>query len=121
MLGPKFLSFGLTKSQRDIEQRVQAYRKWGVQFIKKRMTQINTDLEASKENKTPSDIIEAIIIARRNATNTDEEMIEKQEEIFEEFNAFFIAGTDTTSGFTQMMIYEIARHPEVEAKVREEI
>ena len=48
-------------------------------------------------------------------------MIEKEEEIFEEFNAFFVAGTDTTSNFTQMMIYEIARHPEIEAKVREEI
>lgn len=31
-----------------------------------------------------------------------------EEEIFEEFNAFFVAGTDTTSNFTQTMIYAIA-------------
>ena len=48
-------------------------------------------------------------------------MISSEEEIFEEFSVFFIAGTDTTSNFTQMMIYSIATHPEIERKVREEI
>lgn len=32
-----------------------------------------------------------------------------------------MAGTDTTATFTQLMIYSIATHPEVERKVREEI
>ena len=30
LLGPKFLKLGLTKSQRDIENRVQQYKKWGL-------------------------------------------------------------------------------------------
>lgn len=32
-----------------------------------------------------------------------------------------MAGTDTTSIFTSMMIYQIAKHPHIELKVREEI
>lgn len=34
---------------------------------------------------------------------------------------FFLAGTDTTSTFTQNMIYQTAKNPEIEKKVREEI
>jgi len=41
--------------------------------------------------------------------------------LFEEFSSFFFAGTDTTSTFAQMMIYHIARNPEIEQKVRSEI
>lgn len=33
-----------------------------------------------------------------------------EQEIFDEFMSFFIAGTDTTSNYTQMVIYELARH-----------
>lgn len=32
-----------------------------------------------------------------------------------------MAGTDTTSNFTQSMIYAIANNPEIEKKLREEI
>ena len=38
-----------------------------------------------------------------------------------EFSTFFLGGTDTTSHYLEMMIYLIAQHPEVEAKVREEV
>lgn len=34
---------------------------------------------------------------------------------------FFLAGTDTTSTFTQNMIYQVAKNPDIERKVREEI
>ena len=57
---------------------------------------------------------------KRNSQDGDETM-SSEEEIFEEFNAFFIGGTDTTSNFTQTMIYAIAIHPEIESKVREQI
>ena len=36
-------------------------------------------------------------------------------------SGFLFAGTDTTSHFLQIAVYEIARNPEVEQKVREEI
>ena len=38
-----------------------------------------------------------------------------------DFNTFFLAGVDTTTYYTTMMIYLIVQHPEVERKVREEI
>lgn len=37
LLGVKFMSLGITKQQKDIEDRVKAYRKWGVEFIRKRI------------------------------------------------------------------------------------
>ena len=57
-------------------------------------------------------------MAKRNSQDGDETM-SSEEEIFEEFNTFFIGGTDTASIFTQTMIYAIATHPEIERKVRE--
>ena len=43
------------------------------------------------------------------------------ESIFAEFTTFFLAGTDTTSHYLEMMIYLIAQNPQVEKKVREEV
>ena len=40
---------------------------------------------------------------------------------FKNLSHFFFAGTDTTSSFTEMMIYLISKHKEVEIKVRKEI
>ena len=44
-----------------------------------------------------------------------------EESIFAEFNIFFTAGVDTTASYLAMIIYLLARHPEAESKVREEI
>ena len=44
-----------------------------------------------------------------------------EKSIFDEFRTFFFAGVDTTSTYLATTIFEIARNPEVEEKVRAEI
>lgn len=39
--------------------------------------------------------------------------------MFNEFTVFFFAATDTTSHFTQMMIYLITKNPLIEQKLRD--
>ena len=49
----------------------------------------------------------------------NDELSYDDESIFAEFNTFFTAGVDTTSTYLAMMVYLIAQHPDVEAKVRQ--
>jgi len=39
----------------------------------------------------------------------------------DEFKTFFMAGTDTTANNTTILIYQLAKYPEVQEKVRKEI
>lgn len=41
LLGVKFMSLGITKQQKDIEDRLKAYRNWGLELIRKRINEIN--------------------------------------------------------------------------------
>lgn len=39
-------------------------------------------------------------------------------DLIDEFATFFVAGTETTSSMATVLIYLLAKHPEVQAKVR---
>jgi cytochrome P450 len=41
--------------------------------------------------------------------------------LIEEFCTFFTAGTDTTSHFTEMMVYYISQNSQIEEKLRKQI
>ena len=43
------------------------------------------------------------------------------EEIVHQFFTFYFAGTDTTGNLTGMMIYSLAKHPEIQKRLEEEI
>lgn len=45
ILGPAYLNLGLTKNHRDVNSRIQIVREWGINFIRKRMNQIKSDIE----------------------------------------------------------------------------
>ena len=53
--------------------------------------------------------------------NSDQDTISAPEEIVDDFTSFFIAGIQTTSTYTQMIIYYLAIYPHIEAKVRSQI
>lgn len=66
------------------------------------------------KNKTPSNIIEALVIDQilgEESESQEKEKYYSEEEIFEEFCTFFVAGTDTTSHYLLMTIYMIAKNP----------
>jgi cytochrome P450 len=68
-----------------------------------------------KENNDidSTDIVSALIKAKFNAKADSEENMVSEQEIFEEFSTFMAAGTDTTSIFVAMIIYSIAKNPEI--------
>ena len=52
---------------------------------------------------------------------SDDDPLVSEDEIFSHFMTFFIGGTDTTSNYTNMMIIYMAKYPEIQQKVREEV
>ena len=44
-----------------------------------------------------------------------------EKELIDEFKTFFMAGTDTTANNTTILIYQLAKHPDVLRRVKEEI
>ena len=70
--------------------------------------------------ENPKNLIEAIV---KNSLQErkEGELAYTDEDIFDEFSTFLIAGVDKTSNYLVMMIYLIVQHPEVEEKVRAEI
>mgnify|MGYP001393570260 FL=1 len=56
ILGRRFLNLNITKEQRDINKRLTTYKKWALEFVRKRVDKINADLQI-KDKKAYSDII----------------------------------------------------------------
>ena len=84
------------------------------------MQEVKKQSEAGVKKQKPDDIIEALIFAQ-NSESLEKEELFCENEIFEEFMVFFMAGTETTSTFTQNMIYGLAKDPEIDRLIRQEI
>ena len=58
-------------------------------------------------------MISIYVKLRYDRVNIAEELDHfSNQEIFEEFKMFFLAGTDTTAHFTQMMVYYLIKNPQ---------
>ncbi|GJJ12932.1 hypothetical protein Clacol_007179 [Clathrus columnatus] len=80
---------------------------------------ISREKEAVRLGKPHSkDLLSALI--RANLRQNSRESL-TDEEVLSQMNAFTIAGHDTTSSMLQWVFYELSLHPEVQAKIREEI
>lgn len=66
ILGPAFLNLGLTKNHRDVNRRIQIVREWGINFIRKRINEIKSDMEKGIKKDKADDIVEAIMMAQHS-------------------------------------------------------
>ena len=118
LFGTKILDIGLKESFRDVNRRLRLFKQWASGVVAKRIQEAKEKLGEKKGS--PEDLIEAFVMSGHFSSTSDDDGY-NEDEIFEEFCTFFIAGTDTTSHFLLMMVYYIAMDPAVEAKLREEI
>ena len=57
LLGPKFTQLGITHTQREISKNIKILKQWALCFIRKRIKEINAQLQEKKNSKNPEDII----------------------------------------------------------------
>ncbi|KAK0227670.1 cytochrome P450 [Armillaria fumosa] len=76
------------------------------------------DEVANDANPYEKDIVN--VLAMSHLTNDTKKMM-TDVEIDSQLATFIVAGHDTTAGAIGWLLYELSRHPEVQAKVREEI
>ena len=117
-LGAKVVKLGLRKNHRKLKKEIKIFREWGLNFVKRRIKTIEDNLEEVKKKKS-KDMIEIFIVNNNLSKGSSEGYDESQ--ILEEFMLFFLAGTETTSNFVQVMVDYIAKNPKIETKLREEI
>ena len=112
ILGIEIMKLGLKKQHRDINRRLKIYRAWGRKVVSERVEEIKSNIEEEKIKENSNDLIEAIV---RNSLKEKKEgeLVYTEQDIFDEFSTFFMAGVDTTSNYLVMMIYLLAQHTEV--------
>ena len=120
IFGAKFLDFNLREKDRRLNNSKKIFRSWGSKIVKDRVQEIQAKLEKGELNQSPKDIIEA---TTKNSLKEkkEDEMTYTNDDLLYQFITFFGAGVDTTSKYLNSMIYILAKHPEIEKKVREEI
>ncbi|KAK0227596.1 cytochrome P450 [Armillaria fumosa] len=76
------------------------------------------DVVASDINTTEKDIVNVLALSYLRE-NPSKRMSE--EEIYSQLSTFTLAGHDTTATTTAWLLYELSRHPHIQAQMREEI
>ncbi|GAB0097248.1 Cytochrome P450 [Sergentomyia squamirostris] len=114
--------FKLSKSGAQERKAVKILHKWTDRVIQTRKKYL-------AEKKTPQIISEDDDIGQKNKMALLDILLQSQadnnslsdEDIREEVNTFMFAGHDTTTTAISFLLYNIARHPEVQEKIVEEI
>ena len=60
-LGPQIVKLGLKKNHRTFNKEIRVFRQWGLDFVRKRIKHIESNLEAVKK-KESKDMIEAFVL-----------------------------------------------------------
>ncbi|XP_071508650.1 cholesterol 24-hydroxylase-like [Diadema antillarum] len=111
-----WMKYGLTKKHRQLHREVkeacELLRRTGRDCILARL-----EAKARGEH-LPTDMLTSILDASQNLTG-DKEF--GMEQILDEFVTFFIAGQETTSNLMSFTLEMLGKHPDVLAKVEEEL
>lgn len=106
----RIVDYGLRKTDRELKRKIKLYKAWGKKITEKRVEEIEAKIEKG-EIKKPSDLLEALVFNRHK--DGKESSVYNEKALFDEFNIFFLAGTDTTSNYITTIIYLISLHPRV--------
>ncbi|XP_071803202.1 cytochrome P450 4F4-like isoform X2 [Asterias amurensis] len=86
------------------------------QLINARKDELDQKMKSGDPLNKPRDFLDTVLMAR----DEDGTGLTVQE-ISDEVNTFLFGGHDTTASTLTWVLYELARHPEHQAKVREEV
>ena len=119
--GDWFYDMEFRKIDKSINRREKALKQWGMKVIKDKITKIEAELKEKNNKIEANDLVKAVLLYKKQHNLPDSDPLVSEAEIFTHFIGFFLGGTDTTSNYTNMMICYLAKYPEVEKKVREEV
>ena len=124
LLGKNFHKWKLRKIDRDIAKGIEQFDNYAKNIIEELIKKIKNTGTFS-ESKDISGVIELLIksdkLTKEEGKDFDENDHYSEKELIDEFKTFFMAGTDTTANNTTILIYQLAKHPDVMRKVKEEI
>jgi cytochrome P450 len=117
LFGVKFLNLGLREMDRDINNRIKIYKSWAKEKVNEQVRRAQAKFSADKNQLLePTNLIDAIM---RSIICSNGESVYTEDDIFEEFSTFFVAGVDTSAHFLMMMIYYVSLDKEIERKLRQ--
>ena len=114
-MGKQAWNLGLTAKIRESKECVALMRNKADEILKERSKVI---MNSPKKDKI-TDIIQAITYEKMDKSSDFSSYSDK--DLVDDFIAFLLGGTDTTTLFFTMMVYYIGKHPEVHKKLREQI
>ena len=124
LLGKNFHKWKLRKIDRDIAKGIEQFDNYAKNIIEELIKKIKNTGTFS-ESKDISGVIELLIKSDKLTKEEGKDFAENdhysEKELIDEFKTFFMAGTDTTANNTTILIYQLAKHPDVMRKVKEEI
>ncbi|PBK92259.1 cytochrome P450 [Armillaria gallica] len=86
--------------------------------ISRGIFQKQVDVVANDMNTTERDIVNVLALSY---LMEDPSKRMSEEEIYSQLSTFTVAGHDTTATTTAWLLYELSRHPHIQAQIREEI
>lgn len=119
LLGDHAYKYPLTKQLKKNKEDSEIYNKICQEVLAERKKSILATIKDKKKEEC-SDILEALLVDHLKGGKSEicDQTLTDQE-LFEELSIFMIAGTDTTSGLLQIMIYFLGENPHVWTKLRE--
>ncbi|KAL4481932.1 hypothetical protein ABPG74_008021 [Tetrahymena malaccensis] len=115
-----------TKYEKSFIKRVENYNQFIEEIIEKRISQLQNTSESNQisENFLNLYLLEYLkqqqALKEKSKQFADYELISKRE-IAHQFSTFFFAGMDTTANQTGICLWILAKYPDIQKKVREEI
>jgi cytochrome P450 len=117
MFGVPVVKMGLTAKHRKLMEDIRDFRSWSENLVRQRMDELRAEYEAGNRNTKRKNIVDLFFEQRINNPN---ECL-SDDEIIDEYIAFFSDGMDTTGHFISMASYYLLTNPKWQAKVWEEV
>ncbi|KAM5543798.1 hypothetical protein V8D89_002415 [Ganoderma adspersum] len=93
----------------------QGFAKIAIQTgVARELVRRNREVVKDADNGTQKDLLSRLLVAHATGQLSEEEL-------YEHISTFIISGHETTTQALSFTIYELSRHPKIQAKLREEI
>ena len=64
-------------------------------------------------------MVKALLVYKKEKNLADDDSAVSEDEIFSNFMAMYLAGTDTTANYLNVMVHFLGKYPHIEAKIRQ--
>lgn len=119
--GDWFYDMEFRKVDKVINHRIRLLRKWGFRIIAEKLKEAKEEYEKDPSSFVGDNIVKSIFLYKVQNNLSDDNTYVSVEYLFSQICGLFVAGTDTTSNFWNVMVAYLCKYPEIMKKARDEI